>query len=1088
MAFNIGPRIGIEGEKELKDALRAIIEQYKQLDNEMKAMETAFKRGEKSQKAYTDYQDKNAKATELLNKLTEEYAKWVDIAATKHGESSAAAERYRTEIAKVSAEQEQLKTRAKDASEAEEEFADKTEKTTEALSALETALVAAGVTKGIQAITDALRECVDASVEFEASMAGVSRTTGLTGAELTAMGNVIKELATEIPISQTELARVVEVAGQLGIATEDLQEFSTVMAKLGTATDLTSENAATLLAQFVNITGTKDFERLGSTVAALGDETATTASRIVEMSQGLAATASIAGLNEREMLAISAAVSALGVNTQAGATAMSTLLQKIYTAVESGGESLNAFAKTAGMTAGQFRAAWNEDAGDTLVKFIDGLNDVERNGQSAIMMLSDLGITNVRQTRAVLGLAEAEGLLQRTMDKANEAWNENTALTNKAATMYDTTQAKFTMFKNSVANLKIAIGDVLTPALAELADTGADASNWAAGFVEEYPEVVAGVTGLAAATATLAAGVTGVLAITKAVTLLKTALAALSAGGVYAVAITGIVAALVGVITTLTVIANDTDTVIGQMHVLSKEVQKTRKEYQENLNAIDKTADANIDLLKTVSELAAKENKSAGEKALLLRYTKELNEALPDLALNYDENTDSLTAYGNGLKVTSDELENYVAFLAEQQKREENLSRLVELKRQMNDVEEQLANAKEKVAEAEANNLNKIPSTMAAYAELKGTVFGYESTLAALTAEYDELLGNMEQFNDSPAAASESTAEMSAILEGAKTQIDALAGAYNAAYEAIYESLKGVGGPLKELEANIEITTAQVGKNLDTQVTYWETYGQNLDNLLARDVEGIEKLVKHFNDGSADSAGALAALATATDEELQKMVNDLDKADKFKKGIAEAFADAQTNASAQMQQIVSDTANKITQLDLSAQARAAGIDTLQGYINGLNLKSGPLYDTIFRIARQTIVKMRAGLDSHSPSRAFEDIGVDTLLGYIKGLDDKTKAVMSKMREVAQSAISAFNNEDASLSIGSIAYPIADSITERMGGAMTSSSSLYTTNNTTNLGSVAVNIYPQPGQSAQEIANAVMDVIQSAVDSKGAVFA
>ena len=54
MAFNIGPRIGVEGEKELKEALRSIIAQFKTLDAEMKAMEEAFKRGEKSQKAYTE--------------------------------------------------------------------------------------------------------------------------------------------------------------------------------------------------------------------------------------------------------------------------------------------------------------------------------------------------------------------------------------------------------------------------------------------------------------------------------------------------------------------------------------------------------------------------------------------------------------------------------------------------------------------------------------------------------------------------------------------------------------------------------------------------------------------------------------------------------------------------------------------------------------------------------------------------------------------------------------------------------------------------------------------------------------------------
>ena len=218
---------------------------------------------------------------------------------------------------------------------------------------------------------------------------------------------------------------------------------------LATTTDLTADNAATMLAQFANITGLTDYERLGAVVASLGDSTATTASRVVEMSQGMAAAASVAGMSERDILAIAAAVGSLGIESQAGSTAMATLISTLYKATETGNK-LEDFASVAGMTADEFKEAWGKDAVGALDAFIRGLNDTERNGKSAIVVLDDLGIKNVRQTKAILGLAEAGDLLTGTIAQANQAWNENTALNEKAAIMYETTEAKITMYKNSV--------------------------------------------------------------------------------------------------------------------------------------------------------------------------------------------------------------------------------------------------------------------------------------------------------------------------------------------------------------------------------------------------------------------------------------------------------------------------------------------------------------------------------------------------------------------------------------------------------------------------------------------------------------
>lgn len=409
------------------------------------------------------------------------------------------------------------------------------------LGGISSALSTAGVIKGLEEAYETLQQCVTAASEFETAMASVKRTVGGSDDFISGLGESFKQLSTQMPITSEELANIAATAGQLGIAQQNVESFTTVMAQLATTTDLTADDAATMLAQFANITGTTDYERLGSTVAALGDATATTASKVVQMSQGMAASATQAGMTETDILAISAAVGSLGIEAQAGSTAMSTLISTLYKATETG-DKLDQFASVAGMTAEQFKQAWGEDAVGAMNAFIQGLNDTERNGKSAVVILDELGITNVRQTKAILGLASAGDLLTNTISQANTAWSQNTALAEKAGVMYNTTEAKMTMLENSVKNVKIAIGDALTPVVSAVAEGLTALIEPVAEFIEQNPALVQSITAFIAVLGLAAAAIGAYTAITK----LAAAANLLFAGSIPGIGIILAVAAGVG--------------------------------------------------------------------------------------------------------------------------------------------------------------------------------------------------------------------------------------------------------------------------------------------------------------------------------------------------------------------------------------------------------------------------------------------------------------------------------------------------------------------------------------------------------------
>ena len=353
----------------------------------------------------------------------------------------------------------------KTGSEAIKEYGDKVEQEGEKIENVGKKLSAFSI-----ATLGALTASAKGAIEFETAFTGVEKTVDATDEQLEELKNQIRQLAKEIPSTTTEISAVAEAAGQLGIKTEDIMSFTRVMIDLGNSTNLSAEEAATALAKFANVTkmSADDYSRLGSVVVGLGNNFATTERDIVEMATRLAAAGELTGLTEAQIMALATSMSSVGIEAEAGGSAMSTLLKKVQMAAELGSDALDDFANVAGMTAEEFKIAFQEDAIKALSAFIGGLNDTERNGKSAIAILDDMGLTEIRLSNTILSLANANEVMNNAIDLANSSWEENNALSNEANKRYETLQSKLKMAISKIQDIGITLGNKLMPSIEKI--------------------------------------------------------------------------------------------------------------------------------------------------------------------------------------------------------------------------------------------------------------------------------------------------------------------------------------------------------------------------------------------------------------------------------------------------------------------------------------------------------------------------------------------------------------------------------------------------------------------------------------------
>ena len=869
---------------------------------------------------------------------------------------------------------------------------------TQAVDAVSSVLAAAGISAALKEIKEGFDECVQASMDFESAITGVAKTTDLTDEELADMSDAIKAMSTEIPASTTEIAAVAEAAGQLGIQKDALLDFTRVMTMLGTATNMTAEDAATALARFANITGMSadNYDRLGAVIVDLGNNFATTESEITQMGTRLASGGKLAGLTEPQIMALAAAMSSVGIEAEAGGTAMTQTLNAIEKAVATGEDSLQSFADVAGMSADSFAEMWNTDALGALTAFIRGLGNLDEQGESAVLVLEDLGLTGIRQSNMLKSLALAADQMDSAVQTANTAWDENIALTNEANKRYATTQSKLDMMQNAYNNLKVAVGDAFTPALRDAYDAGTDVLNVLGEFVQENPALVKGVATFTGVVGGATVALTAYAAISKVIKALDIATTFGGMAGPIMLGVTA-VAALAGGIVAMADAAED------RAAPSVKELTEAARDMNEALTDAKSGFDDSVGSTMATATVAEqyidrlKELDSVGEKTTAQQQEyhgilMKLVETIPELSSYIDLENDSIDGGTAALKANTDAWVENARAQAYQNELSEIYAKYADVEIERAKRRAELTDAEEAAHEATQAYNDALAKQNALYAEAQKKADAYyeetgvlrdaeyflgdeinavndevtdaniawieaathvtnlkeaieednnalsaaDEEIQAVTDAYESLTEATDDSTEATENASRGQTELNTEISSVKERVEALQQAYQEAYKAAAESVQGQYALWQQADSIVATSASSINSNLQGQITHWQTYNDNLASLRDRagDIEGLTEMIGSFADGSSDSVNAVAGMAAASDEELAAMVESWNKLREEQNKAAEDIADFRTGFSETMDAISGDLEATIDSMDLGTEAAEAGRATIQGFIDG----------------------------------------------------------------------------------------------------------------------------------------------------------
>lgn len=925
-------------------------------------------------------------------------------------------------------------------------FEEGTDQASTAIDALAQALVAAGVTASVKAITDALMGCTQASMEFETAMAKVGTIADESQKPLGDMRNEILALSGETGKSVGELAEATYQAISASVATENAVDFVGTANKLAVGGFSDTTTAVDILTTAINAYGMSadDAAKISDVLITTQNLGKTSVAQLGASMGMVIPLAAAYNMDLEDLSASYALLTANGTQTAQATTYVKAALNELGSTSSVVGSTLK---KKTGKTFAELMKEGNSlgDVLQILADSVDGdttaFNNMWSSSEAGVGMLSILNSGTSKYNSLVQAMEGSTGAATTAFEKMSE-----------------TGEFAQQRFQNATENLKIAIGDELAPELTELQQSGADAMEWATEFVKGHPEVVAAVTALAAALAVLAAALVGLLVVQQVTTAFTKFSAALLANpvGAVAVALTALTAAAVAfgaVMKDRTSESVKNRKAIEQCKdsydELKDSMEEHAKERKESIKSAKTEAATYQNLADKLYELADKTNKTASDKAQMNTIVDQLNGAMPKLGLSVDETTGALNREKSAVDAVIDSMKQQALANAYQEQANKAASDLAEAQIQLSEAEEVLndlrSQAVKKINEHNAavqdgtESVQEMASSYAAAGEpvdkyalqlnaLSGQIKEQKEVVAGLqgtTSEADERYKKIaEKAYEYKTAVEESN---QGVADSATEMSDEVKQAYEDMKTSIQNNLKGVVNAYEDFSGGEEVSAGDVVTHLKSAANGVDQWADNLITLAGRAGEGMTKeFFSYLVDLGPQSANLVKACTEMTKPQLQDAVAAYSESGgEAAEAYSEKFAAIITNWDSTGQEIV-QKAGEVGEKSGKEHTEKAksGIESGQKEVTEAAKKGGEEAGKESQKATADGIQQNSGQVSQAASSSirkaedaalgyyngFYNVGANLMRGTVAGMTANSPAVEEAARAAVRNAVTGAKKE------------------------------------------------------------------------------
>nr|WP_314889581.1 phage tail tape measure protein [uncultured Campylobacter sp.] len=333
----------------------------------------------------------------------------------------------------------------------------------------------------------AISKPISSAIDFESSMADVKKVVDFSGADdVKKFADGLMKMSREIPLSVNELAQITASGGQLGIAKENLMDFTTTAAKMGVAFDMSAKEAGDNMATMMNIFGmdVKRVGELGDTINHISNNSAATANKIVNALGRIAGNAKDFGLSADAASGLASSFIALGKAPEVAATAINSMLTTLNNADDASGSVAKAFNQI-GIDGKELKQAIVKNPQKALTDFLYTLSKISKESKTGVLT-AIFGKNFGDDISLVTGAIENyDKAMRLSADKAKAG-----SMDREFKSRSETTANNIQQMKSAFNEIAINIGAVFLPALNSIMDGIKKISYVVSDFASAFPNLI----------------------------------------------------------------------------------------------------------------------------------------------------------------------------------------------------------------------------------------------------------------------------------------------------------------------------------------------------------------------------------------------------------------------------------------------------------------------------------------------------------------------------------------------------------------------------------------------------------------------